>query len=132
MRQICTLARLLIIILMMASLSASLCHASVEPELTMAVRNRDIKQVRLLLSERANVNERDEGMEQTPLMRAIQVGDVAIVQMLLSHGAAVNLQDDAGQTALMFAVQKGNARITRILLDAGANADLADAEGATV
>src|ERR1051326_688607 len=94
-----TLARLLVIVLMLASIPASFCRASVEPELTMAVRNKDLKQVRLLLSEGANVNERDEGMEKTPLMRAVQVGDVAIVQILLAHGAAVNLQDDGGQTA---------------------------------
>ncbi len=131
MIRIHTITRLLIILLLAVSVPASLCRASVEPELTMAVRNKDLRQVRLLLSEGANVNERDEGMEQTPLMRAVQVGDAAIVQILLAHGAEVNAQDDAGQTALMFAVRKGDTRIARILLEKGADADLPDAAGAT-
>jgi ankyrin repeat protein len=64
-------------------------------------------------------------------MQAVQEGDAAIVQMLLSHGAEVNAQDDAGQTALMFAVQKGYTRIARILLDKGSSADLSNAAVAT-
>jgi ankyrin repeat protein len=130
MRRILTLARLLITLLV-TSVSASLCHASVEPELTTAVRHKDLRQVQLLLSEGADVNERDEGLQQTPLMRATQMGDAAIVRVLLAHKAQVNAQDDAGQTALMFAVQKGNIQIARILMGYGADSSMTDTVGAT-
>jgi ankyrin repeat protein len=106
-------------------------NLSVEPEITMAVRVHDLHHVLILLAAGADVNERDEGMEQTPLMRAAQVGDAAIAQALLNHGAAVNAQDDEGKTALMFAAERGNTPMVRLLLDRGASLDTRTAEGAT-
>lgn len=104
---------------------------SVEPAITMAVRVHDLNRVLGLLAAGANVNERDEGMEQTPLMRAAQVGDMAIARILLDHGAAVNAQDDEGMTAFMFAVKRGNTPLMRLLLDKGASLNARTAEGVT-
>src|SRR5690242_1307865 len=78
--------------------------ASVEPELTTAIRNKNIRQVQALLAQGANVDERDEGLEQTPLMWAAQGGEINVVQMLLARRADVNARDDEGNTALFFAV----------------------------
>ena len=109
----------IIAILMMATLAPT-CSATVEPDLTTAIRANHMQQVGTLLSEGANVNERDEAMEQTPLMWAAQTGRIDMVRMLLGHGAAVNAKDDAGQTALSLAEQKGYRTIAALLVKAGA------------
>src|SRR5579883_334151 len=112
-------------------LPASLCYASVEPELTMAVGRRDYQQTVALLSEGANVNERDEGAEQTPLMRAAQVGDAQIAEALLERGAEVNARDDDGNTALMLAVEKGSTQVAQMLIAWGADPSAHNAAGQT-
>ncbi len=99
---------------------ASLCYATVEPELTTAVRHKDIQRVATLLSEGVKVDERDEGAEQTPLMWAARTGSLAIVQNLLNHGAAVNAKDDFGATALDIALSKKHAQIVKLLTNQGA------------
>ena len=97
----------------------------------MAVGHKDFRKVQSLLSRGADVNETDEGSEQTPLMRAAQMGDVAITQALLAHGARVNIQDDFGKTALMFAVEKGATAVVALLLERGAQPTIQDARGKT-
>ena len=104
------------------SIPASLCYATVEPELTTAIRHNNVQHVRTLLSEGINVNERDEGAEQTPLMWAARTGSLGMVQSLLNHGAAVNARDDFGNTALDFALSKGYTRIATLLASHGAKA----------
>ena len=123
--------RLLVAALLTLCITPAVCRASVEPELTMAVRQKNVMRVQLLLASGVNVNERDEGAEQTPLMRAVQVKDLSLVQILLAHGAAVNAQDDTGKTALMFAVEKDDAEIVRLLLRKGADDAVRDAGAVT-
>ena len=95
-------------------------QASVQPELTTAIRHKDIRQVHTLLSEGVNFNERDEGDEQTPLMWAAQVGDISIVQTLLHYNVNINAIDDSGNSALKLALQKGHTAIARLLIQKGA------------
>jgi len=99
---------------------ASLCYATVEPELTTAIRYKAVLRVSTLLSEGVNVNERDEGAERTPLMWAAQTGSVSIVQSLLNHGASINAKDDFGNTALDFALGKRNTQVAKLLVSRGA------------
>ena len=47
------------------------------------------------------------GAGATPLMRAAKKGDVAIMRVLLDHGADVNLAMKNGATALMFVSGRG-------------------------
>lgn len=115
----------------LACAPALVCHASDEPELSSAIRQKNIVRVRLLLSEGSGVNERDEGVQQTPLMRAAQMGDLEIAQTLIAHGADVNAQDDDGHTALMFAAEKGGTGMVDTLLRAGAKGGLRDRAGET-
>ena len=96
------------------------CFATTEPELTTAIRHKDIQRIQTLLSEGVNVNERDEGAEQTPLMWAVKVGDFNTVRSLLDHHASVNLKDGMGRTALAIAQQRGYFRIERLLIENGA------------
>ena len=99
---------------------ASLCYATVEPELTTAIRHKAVQRVSTLLSEGVNVNERDEGAERTPLMWAAQIGSVSIVQSLLNHGASINARDDFGNTALDLALGKRNTLVAKLLASRGA------------
>jgi ankyrin repeat protein len=115
-----SISRLYLCLLIALCVSAPTCNATVEPELTTAIRHKNIQHVQTLLSEGVNVNERDGGNEQTPLMWAVQVGDVSIVQTLLHHGSNVNAIDDSGNTALTLAVQRGYRGIARVLVRQGA------------
>ncbi|MCU0863449.1 MAG: ankyrin repeat domain-containing protein [Planctomycetes bacterium] len=57
---------------------------------------------------------------ETPLQRAVAVGDAAIVTLLLQAGADVDAVDPAsGRTALLAAVEAGDVSIARLLADHG-------------
>lgn len=123
--------RLLLIALVALTVPTTLCHASVEPDLTMAIRQKNVQQVQHLLANGANVDARDEEAEQTPLMCAVRIHNAVLVQILLAHGASVNVQDDFGKTALMFAAECDDAEIVRLLLRKGANPAAQDANAVT-
>ncbi len=91
--------------------------------------------VNLLLSKGANVITRDN-FEITPLLAATAANDLAIVKLLLDHGAEIKGVDilsremaeraitsaaSAGFTPLMFAAANGNTEMVRLLLARGAD-----------
>lgn len=131
MQTLRTLALLVAVTVIGVSVSAPACQASTESRLAMAVRHKDLPVVLKLLADGDDVNERDEGMEQTPLMRAVQLGDPQIVRALLEHKADVNAQDDEGNTALMLAASQGSARVVQLLLEYGAIPDRRSEGGTT-
>ena len=131
MQTIHALALLMAATVIGVSVSAPACRASTESRLAMAVRHKDLPVVLKLLADGDNVNERDEGMEQTPLMRAALFGDPQIVRALLEHKADVNAQDDEGNTALMLAASQGSARVVELLLQYGAIPDSRSETGTT-
>lgn len=57
----------------------------------------------------------------TPLMRAVEQGQVNTVRSLLRNGVEVDAKHPAGFTALMLAVRKGDLSIVKLLLNARAN-----------
>ncbi len=68
--------------------------------------------------DRANIED-SEG--QSLLVRAVEHGNVEIVQYLISQGANVNWQDDNGNSVLHIAVEEENPEIIMALLNAGAD-----------
>lgn len=60
----------------------------------------------------------------TMLMLASSQGNEPLVKLLLAHGAALDVQNDAGFTALMFAAVEGRLAVVRRLLRAAALTDL--------
>jgi ankyrin repeat protein len=68
----------------------------------------------------------------TPLHLAAQQGFQAVVEMLLTNHAAVNVQDSGGTTPLFSAVQSGQLKMIQTLLAAGAEVNLQDGTGSTV
>ncbi len=65
----------------------------------------------------ADVNLADKN-GQTRLMLAAQDGDLPVVQILLSNGAATNAIDHKGQTPLMYAATQGHLTTVQALLNA--------------
>jgi ankyrin repeat protein len=99
-----------------------------EPTLSLAISSvayekesgREI--VRLLIAHGADVNARP-GLEMTPLMRAIEAGDVEIVRYLLTQGAQVNataIVHGRTMTALTLAHLRKLPEIIYVLEQAGA------------
>ena len=81
-----------------------------DPDLIVAIRNRDTTQVQSLLARGADPNSRDFRGE-TALQGAVALGSAELVQMLLGKGADINATTKTGVTALMMAAAGG--RIVR-------------------
>ena len=77
----------------------------------------------------ADVNEPDSFFGETALHRAAKVGDLKMVQILLGHGAKVDLTDQYGETPLHFAIKGRNPEVIRTLLKHGADPDQEDIFG---
>ena len=64
------------------------------------------------------------------LMTAAGHGHERLVELLLRHGAAINMQDSDGDTALMDAAY-GHERVVELLLQRGAEINLQNRKGFT-
>ncbi|KAI5815984.1 hypothetical protein BZA77DRAFT_264639 [Pyronema omphalodes] len=58
---------------------------------------------------------------QTPLLRAVQLGNNALVKLLLEKGADTEAYDSDGYRPLLLAAEGGNEALVRLLLDADAD-----------
>ena len=65
------------------------------------------------------------------IIREAGLETVAAVQLLLKHGANINLQDHMGRTALHKASQCGDAGMMELILDHNADVDALDHDGLT-
>ncbi len=89
----------------------------------------DISVLEFLLQAGADTNVQSaEGA--TPIMNAVQSGEMEHLQMLIAHGADVNKQDHRGFTALHRAAEMGRIEMVKELLKQGADKHV-EAEGHT-
>jgi hypothetical protein len=87
--------------------------------------------IRYLIDNGADVNARDQ-LQGTALVRAAgSFGDLDSVQVLLSAGAEVNVQDKNGMTPLMWAARWADAQRVAALVAAGAKVTVRDNSGKT-
>nr|CDP29975.1 Putative protein of unknown function [Podospora anserina S mat+] len=78
-----------------------------------------VSTVRLLLEMGIDVNSKtNEG--RTALFRAVKLGNRAVVDLLIKHGAVVSLTDRGGWSALHIAAHHGQVEAGEALLQAGA------------
>ncbi|XP_062411849.1 KN motif and ankyrin repeat domain-containing protein 4 [Sardina pilchardus] len=84
--------------------------------LTAAESPEDVEVAQHLL-QKGNINANASQTGQTALMLAVSHGRTAMVRVLLSCGASVNVQDHDGSTALMCACEHGHVEIARVLLE---------------
>ncbi len=64
---------------------------------------------------------------QTALIQAAQMNRLPVVEVLLAHGAAVNLRDGDGRNALMLAAMNGHEQVVQALVADGADVGLIEA-----
>ena len=91
--------------------------------LHMAAKKGDVKQIRSLISEGADVNERDLN-EWTPLHEAAHNGKIEAAELLISNGADVNVKEKDGWTPLFLALPSGNKDLIALLLNNGAEVNI--------
>jgi len=94
----------------------------------------------LLNKTTVNINDRcvikeqqlqDGASGMTALQYACDRGHIEVVQLLLQHGAEVNVADDDGMTALHYACCCDHEDIVKLLLQAGAQVDAHNKDGET-
>lgn len=107
-------------------------------ELSRAIASGDVDAVRAAVVAGANVNieanaadEENNGdeassfdsddHEHSPLIDAVDNGNLEIIKLLLAAGADVDFMADCSATALSTAVNNGNLEIIKLLLAAGAD-----------
>jgi len=73
-----------------------------------------------------------EGLKGTPLMWATGSDNLAIGELLVKHGATINLADKYGDHALNWAVYQGNLPYTGFLLEHGADPTIVSRHGAAL
>jgi uncharacterized protein len=88
-------------------------------------RDGDLLAVKLFLQ--AGMSPNTQGRQGTPLLAAAANGRLEIAEVLLEHGADLNIRDTKKKaTPLLWATLKGHADLVNLLLDKGA--DLSAAE----
>lgn len=71
----------------------------------------------------AQVEDRGQKNDCTPLMEAASAGHEDIIRLLISHGADVNATSSSNNTPLMYACAGGHVEAVKVLLEAGANVE---------
>ncbi len=99
------------------------------PLLGWAAQSGELGIVDALLQAGANPNVADEGIGHTPLMRAIDTQQSAIVRALLKAKADPNAKASNGRSCLMMAAASRKPEIVAALIEAGVNVKEVDAEG---
>eukprot|EP00439_Symbiodinium_sp_Y106_P031895 s2259_g3.t2 len=105
-------------------------QATATTPLLVAIRQNQVKAVKLLVHARANVNLAD-GRGETPLVVAVKSGQVALIQLLVEGRVDVNKAQRNGLTPLFAAAECGFLDVVKLLLKAEADLSLADNAGQT-
>lgn len=95
-----------------------------------AIRNQDVKKVKLYLDKKVNPNSLLENGESL-LNYAVTSQNIAIVKLLLEYGANPNTANELGTNALMRVIRSGNVKIFNLLIDYGINVNQTDLKGRT-
>ena len=93
-----------------------------------AASRGNIKRVKLLIEEGADVNARDED-GSTALIEAARYEHTEIAKLLIENGADVNAKDKDGWTALMGVAKTGET--AKLLIEHGADVNAKDNDGMT-
>ena len=96
-----------------------------------AVVEGDVAKVKFLLKyggKQIAINEKNKyGL--TPLQQSCLEGNLALVMLLLDHGANIEGKDKNGWSPLHFAIISGHCNITSLLIDSCANLTCVDCKG---
>lgn len=103
-----------------AELSAAEAYSHGHTPLMRAALDGNTERVRELISEGADINQRDDN-DRTALMFAVINRHYETMKVLLECGADVNAKSNKEGTALMAAALAGDLQMVRALLDKGAD-----------
>jgi len=94
---------------------------SINDQFIAAATRGDLAQVRLLLSQGANIEAIDGSDRQTALVFAANRGHLDVVRFLIENRANIDAQDDRGWTALSEAGYMGRVAVVEFLLSRNAS-----------
>ncbi|MEO0935041.1 MAG: ankyrin repeat domain-containing protein, partial [Cyanobacteria bacterium J06641_2] len=83
--------------------------------------DNNLPQLKEIIQSGINVNQKHSEIQLTPLIQAINLRRLEIIQILLEAGADPNLCQDIYATPLELATSLGNIKVIKILLRVGAN-----------
>ena len=109
-----------------AGFDPSLVDAKGIPLLSLAVRAQFPRVAALLIDAGADINRLSGDRGYSPLMDAVQKGDIAMVKLLLDKGSLIDLRSKDGQTALILCAGRGDTDMSEILVSYGADFTLKD------
>lgn len=93
------------------------------------VNRQDVSEIKRMVEQFHNVNQRDLASHSTALHFAAAGARLEAIDALLSLGADPNARDYKGTTPLMFAVMAGNKQCVEALIRAGAKVNVSDNVG---
>lgn len=99
--------------------------------LSSAVRRDDCEEVARLLRPRPGRFEAGKGKGGGAFLRAVESGDVALVQLFVDCGVDINRKSADGMTPLMVACRAGNFEIVKILNVPGIDINTKNSKGWT-
>jgi ankyrin repeat protein/L-ascorbate metabolism protein UlaG (beta-lactamase superfamily) len=91
----------------------------------------DLVKVEELLARDPSLIEVKGQNEKTPLHWAAQGGHIAIVKLLLAHGAAVDALNNQKETPLVYAAEGGHLKLAELLIAHGADLNVRTAQRAS-
>jgi len=89
-------------------------------QLHRAASSGNVEFAQELIAQEADVDVRQRTFHGTPLQYAASAGQVAMVEWLLKHKAAVDATDTNGRTPLLWAASQGHPEVVQVLISAGA------------
>lgn len=100
-------------------------------EMIAAARTGDTEKVKQLLSKGADINAPEPESGDTPLLAAIDKGQWATAEYLLTQRPDLKLEDKSGNSPLYLAVSRGDSALAMVnlLLEAGAPVELGPKHG---
>jgi ankyrin repeat protein len=102
------------------------------PAIILAVETKDVFFVDELLKAGARPNDKPRrGDDRTALTRAVEIGNAAMVRVLLEAGADPDLPGTQNEPAIIKAANLGHVAVMRALLDAKVNMEATDMTGRT-
>lgn len=102
-----------------------------DPAIVVAAQRGNLQVLKFLLGKGAKPDLYDRRTGKTALVAAAEIGEPAMIAILLSYEANVNLADRQGETPLMKAARIGSLEAVRLLLEAGADINATDYAGHT-
>ncbi len=91
-----------------------------------AVKEKNTKSINLLLDHKGDINNQNNVYHLSPLAKAVDLGSLEVVELLVNRKAKINQRNLRGISALTIAAKKGYTTIVQFLIKNNANIDYLD------